>query len=289
MDSLAKDHVGPPENVASSQSLSTSLRSSSLIEVAVSVPLAPAPVGRIVGPVVGEKVRERQVRLEEAAVEQAEHRRQQTLRRAQALWESSGVPPRYFHARLDGMANVPSDYETLAKQLLIVLESPGVYALIGPRGTGKTYLGCALIRRSCAVGKSAKYLRTLDLFRTIRSTWGNTRRSINEAALFGDLTRHELLIIDEIQVRGESDWENSTLTDVIDARYAHLKSTLLLSNLESAALAANVGESITSRLLETGKVFQALSPTFRKPGREQPHPPKLDGNNNPIFPPVSTP
>ena len=89
----------------------------------------------------------------------------------------------------------------------------------------------------------------------------------------------DLLVLDEIQVRSDTEWENSVLTDLIDSRYAAVRSTLLIANLERSALAASLGDSVASRLEETGTIIPCDWPSFRRSGAARPAPePRRDAS-----------
>ena len=75
----------------------------------------------------------------------------------------------------------------------------------------------------------------------------------------------QLLVIDEAQERGESDWESRMLTHVVDKRYFLQRDTLLISNLKLDEFKASIGTSICSRLIETGGAILADWPSFRGP------------------------
>ena len=53
-----------------------------------------------------------------------------------------------------------------------------------------------------------------------------------------ELATTKLLIIDEVQERAESGFENRLLTHLIDARYAAMRPTIIIANLAKRELAA---------------------------------------------------
>jgi hypothetical protein len=59
---------------------------------------------------------------------------------------------------------------------------------------------------------------------------------------------------------------------LLDRRYDNLNSTVLIANQDKAAFAASVGDSIVSRIHETGESIECNWPSFRRPGmyRENP-------------------
>lgn len=72
-----------------------------------------------------------------------------------------------------------------------------------------------------------------------------------------------LLVIDEMQVRSETGWENSMLTSILDQRYMYLKHTIMIANLEHDAFIKHVGASVYDRIVETGGVISCTWESFR--------------------------
>lgn len=173
----------------------------------------------------------------------------------------------------------------------------GIVALLGPRGAGKTLLASALAhnalahrsqhreqfqRRTAAEGAwtgvgTARYWVLADLFAGERASWqkertGWERVSSTLSAFVGrgpldDAHAVDLLVLDEIQERAESDWEDRELTRLIDARYRACRSTVLVGNLKPEELGSRLGPSIVSRISEGGEVIACAWDSFRGPKR----------------------
>lgn len=141
-------------------------------------------------------------------------------------------------------------------------------ALLGPRGTGKTQAAVELIREACRSGRSARYATAMDIFQSIRCGYGKGGGEQEERAL-REFAQYDLLVIDEIQVRADTAWENNLLTALADERYSALRATVFVGNQKVAEFAAAVGDSITSRIMETGGVFVFDGDSFRKKGDKQ--------------------
>jgi DNA replication protein DnaC len=208
-------------------------------------------------------------------------------KRCQSCWQDSGVPERYFCADLNDLGDVPPEYTKLADRLRTLLSRPGLYAVVGEKGPGKTHLACATIREFCRHEKGAKYFKLLDLYRLVKSTWGKQSEE-SERDVMGDLARLPLLVIDEADKRNDSPWEATLVEDLIDTRYSKYKTTLLIANSKPEALAEKLGEAVISRLQETGHIWPAEWPSMRetapRPLPETPIRYRPDGT--PIFPPV---
>jgi DNA replication protein DnaC len=142
--------------------------------------------------------------------------------------------------------------------------------LLGQRGTGKTQMACeiarAFIARRVEVGKeedfSVLYVRAMELFGALRGAFrkGSDQTEMDVMARFRKVP---LLIIDEIQERGETEFEDRMLVLLLDQRYGDMKPTLILSNLARAELAASLGKSVVSRIQEVGTVIECNWKSYR--------------------------
>ncbi|OPX99908.1 MAG: transposase [Syntrophorhabdus sp. PtaB.Bin006] len=98
--------------------------------------------------------------------------------------------------------------------------------VVGPTGTGKTYLSCALAQRACREGISAFYLRTPALYRTLAMA----RADGSYARVLGKLSRVSLLVLDDLGLSALSDQERRDLLEVIEDRHGGA-STIITSQL----------------------------------------------------------
>jgi Cdc6-like AAA superfamily ATPase len=126
-----------------------------------------------------------------------------------------------------------------------------IMALIGTRGTGKTQLACELIRENAKRGKSSRFTLAMDIFLAIRASYRKDSTT-DEARVTEEFRRPQLLVIDEIQERAETPFEDRILTHLLNHRYNDQKDTLLIGNSTREAFTAAMGPSIVQRLNETG-------------------------------------
>ena len=178
-------------------------------------------------------------------------------------WRSADVPKRH-------QKQVTADPHSLfpwSKKLTMLrvrLGSGFLIALLGTRGTGKTQLAAELIRYRIwtAEDKRCLYTRAADIFIAIREAY--RRDGPGEQDQILRFVEPQLLVIDEVNIRGNSAWEDSLLGSLIDKRYGDTSDTLLISNQLEEDFRHTIGESIYSRLAETGGIVVCDWGSFRR-------------------------
>jgi DNA replication protein DnaC len=98
--------------------------------------------------------------------------------------------------------------------------------IVGPTGTGKTFLACALAQRACREGISAFYLRTPTLYRTLAVA----RADGSYGRVLARLGRTSLLILDDLGLAALTDQERRDLLEVVEDRHT-AASTIITSQL----------------------------------------------------------
>lgn len=194
---------------------------------------------------------------------------------ANALWRRSGVPPRHAEKiRQVASDSISKDWTLLHDRLLSQIRSSGrLLIFTGGRGSGKTQMGASLLAARCSDEKAGRYYTAGDMFRKLRATFEDDATNHFDRLMdeISGKTRDEtitLLVIDEIHERKGSDWENQTLTDIVDARYARNLSTILITNETPEEAVDTLGASIVDRARETGAVIPFRWGSFRKQLRE---------------------
>jgi DNA replication protein DnaC len=139
------------------------------------------------------------------------------------------------------------------------INTGGIVLLCGQRGNGKTRLAAEFAIRN----GSSRYRTAMRFFLEIRATFSN--RDVSELDIIDDLAKTDLLVIDEMQERSESDWENRLLTHLIDARYAENRPTILIANMSKRELAASLNTSVIDRIRGNGVTVEFNWESFRKP------------------------
>lgn len=163
--------------------------------------------------------------------------------------------------------------DKLAK-LTNTLQSKGaIVALVGPRGTGKTYIASQFVidRLWSEHGTPrctwSHYTKLTTLVGRLKAFYGDMGtidgEKLEQYRTF--LTKIlDLLIIDEIhEVADDSRHKDRILTDILDARYSAKKDTLLISNQSAEEFSRTTNASILSRLNEHGGIISCAWESFR--------------------------
>lgn len=136
-----------------------------------------------------------------------------------------------------------------ARELLPRLQSGTgtILIVIGDRGTGKTVMATWWAAR---LGYGL-YVKAFDLFLELRRTYHEGAK-VREHEVMAKYRKAAFLVIDEAQDRKESEWEQTTLTNLVDKRYDAMLPTVIIANLKPDAIDACLGASIVSRAKRTG-------------------------------------
>jgi DNA replication protein DnaC len=186
------------------------------------------------------------------------------------LFSAFGWPDRY----LDPL-ETPEGGEWLAGIALAapVIQSGGILILHGKRGTGKTQMAAELARMKqfphdhgtqSDPRRSAHYQTAMRFFLTVRATFKKGSDK-TELEVIDRMTEPGLLVIDELQERGETAFEDRLLTHLIDARYGAKRPTILIANLTKEELAKSLGPSIVDRIHENGRRIDFTWNSYRRP------------------------
>lgn len=175
------------------------------------------------------------------------------------LWTAAKVPLRHAEAQaLDRSGPWGQTFEKLRSKL----GNGFLIALIGTRGSGKTQLGVELIRHEVTRLVPAAFSSTTRFLMAIKATYRKDSKESEEDVL--DLYRKPaLLVLDELGRRGETDWEDRLLFELLNDRYNAVKDTLLISNHTPADFEASVGPSLVSRINETGGIIDCAWGSYR--------------------------
>lgn len=170
----------------------------------------------------------------------------------------SKIPKRHEFA----VVGLSGEWFETKDALISKLGSGFTVALVGGRGNGKTQIGVELIRHLSRDYKQSRYCTAFEFFMEVKA--GYNDQGGTEKEVIRSFQNPILLVIDEISKRSESEWENRLLYELINRRYNDMKDTLIISNQDGATLEEALGDSIVSRMRETGGIIECVWDSFRK-------------------------
>lgn len=139
-----------------------------------------------------------------------------------------------------------------------------IVGMIGKRGPGKTQMGVELMRECIAQVRSCYYTTVIGYFIDLRATYNRASGDDSERKVLTRYSKYQFLVIDEVGNRGETEWENRMLFEMINRRYDSMKDTLLISNHTRPEFEKAIGESISSRMNETGGLIECTWKSYRE-------------------------
>ena len=136
--------------------------------------------------------------------------------------------------------------------------------IVGPTGTGKTYLACALGQKVCRDGFNVIYRRASRLFAEILQAKGEGRHLKFLAAL----AKADLLILDDWGLAPLDDGQRRDLLEIMDDRHLN-RSTLITSQLPVENWHEMIGDctladAILDRLVHNAHKIKMKGESMRK-------------------------
>ena len=179
-------------------------------------------------------------------------------RRIEALFKRAGIPLRFqaksfenYQAEGEGPERALRIAKGYADKWKEVCERGTCLIFAGAAGTGKTHLACAIANAIMAQGSSALFTTVSDALRSIKRAYDKDA-GVSETDAIGELVSPALLILDEVGMDYGTDHSKTLLFDVINKRYENIRPTIILTNLDAAALRDYFGDRIVDRLREGG-------------------------------------
>lgn len=186
---------------------------------------------------------------------------QQDSINSRALWDISEVTERHRTFKPENNDSPEWGLEWLKMKERI---GTGMIAvLIGNRGAGKTQMSVCAIREMCKHGKSALYSKVLNFFLDVRNSYRKDSKD-SEKEILEKYCKPQLLVIDAIENRSDTPFENLLLNHLIDIRYDRIKDTILIGNYDEKQFAENMGLSIVDRIHECGLKINCNWKSFRR-------------------------
>ena len=159
-----------------------------------------------------------------------------------------------------------------------IIQTGGIIVMVGDRGPGKTQMAAEIARGGdwpddrdefsrgdglvVHKAKTATYRRAMDIFLELREASKNHIKS-SEREVISALGNVGLLVIDEFQERGDSEWENRIMKNLLDKRYASGRPTIIIANMRRKDIFTALGASIVDRARENGLSIEFTWPSYR--------------------------
>lgn len=152
-----------------------------------------------------------------------------------------------------------------ARAMNPVLRTGPSLLILGPVGTGKTFQAYGAIRALAHSGAMCSWRveTAADIYAQLRPR----PRSDSEHE-FRELASVRLLVVDDLGAAKGSEWTEEVNYRLINFRYEHQLPTLVTSNLMAKDLRANLGERVTSRLVEMARRVNLVGRDRRRPDKD---------------------
>lgn len=201
-------------------------------------------IAKIFTPADDEEVRRREA--EDTA--RREEWRKQELESHYRNTAESGVNPRYWNESIGTyIAETEEEKANLEAVKAYAAEKKQCRTLLmfGSYGTGKTHLGCGIIRE-----RGGKYITSLKLCIEYE-TGSDYKAQKNKLQILNEYSALPMLVIDEIGRGLKTQAEKEILAYILNERYEKMLPTVLISNLSKQEFVKLVGTAIFDRMTET--------------------------------------
>jgi len=166
------------------------------------------------------------------------------------VFAAHGVDERYYEKWFSNYDTPTKAHEELLAKVKAKYKENAPMVFLGKFGGGKTHLAMAMVKHHLMTRRHAFYYTMSDMFRDYRVSLRS--EEFTERHFFNRVFNCDLLIIDELNIRSDSEAENRILQEIIDKRYAGLRATIFIANMDEAGFAEVITERLLSRLREQG-------------------------------------
>ena len=170
----------------------------------------------------------------------------------------SGIPERYRSAVPASIQPLSPSSKALARAVAAYtsdiparFEEGAGLTLLGPPGLGKTVALTAVVNVASRGRRGSIYAVWPDVIAEVKAGFGGLKDDPRRQAI-ERLRDARFLALDELGVKGQSDFGHGELFGLIDYRYRQQLPTLVAANATPANFSALVGERIADRLKEMG-------------------------------------
>ena len=180
-------------------------------------------------------------------------------RRIAQKFERCRIPAKYVGKGFESY-EVTADNQAAVKWAKYVIENPSKGLMIfGVPGCGKTHLAAIIAQEDIKRGRSVIFSDVPNLLDTLKATFTehndiDGKKQATLDTLMRDLSRVDLLILDDIGTEYSTEWAMERLYIIVNDRYNREKPIIATSNFNAEGLEARFkdikGKRIVSRISE---------------------------------------
>lgn len=134
--------------------------------------------------------------------------------------------------------------------------------IYGNPGNGKTHLSAAMAGYLLKKGYSVIFQVVPDMLDKIRATYSSNQES--EIEIVNSLISADLLILDDLGAQKLSEWNESKIYQIINARYAKKLPIVITANIPLLTFETYTGSRVWDRLLEICTIVENQGESYRK-------------------------
>ena len=217
------------------------------------------------------KVAKEMTALELAAISERMEREQEAEREVERLalkqkrYEYSGVPKKFFKHSIDTYQARDTFQKNAKESVAEYISDPEnkMLLLCGNNGTGKTHLGCAVLRECEGI-----YITSFKLCVEYESG-SDFKSKRNKLEVLDFYVKQKMLVIDEVGRFSDEKTEKAIIPAIINMRYEDDLPTVIISNLSKNEIVSYFGKATYDRMTETCTSIEFKAKSMRQEFREE--------------------
>ena len=197
--------------------------------------------------------------------EQEAEREEERLLLKQKRYEYSGVPKKFFNHSIDTYQARDTFQKDVKEAVSGYISDPQnkMLLLCGNNGTGKTHLGCAIIRECEGI-----YITSFKLCVEYESG-SDFKSKRNKLEVLDFYVKQKMLVIDEVGRFSDEKTEKTVIPAIINMRYEDDLPTVIISNLSKKEIVEYFGKATYDRMTETCTSIEFKAKSMRQEFREE--------------------